>query len=296
MDSISDSLAFWATILGTVLGIFGFIQSYTWLTTVASFLLLSAILALLYARRQRQRIRLAGVKVEGRSIDSLNLASLNRRLERNLVIQEIHQTATIDGENLTIASECAGYCQADQATVVEFSVDSDNNIPFGDLRCVAYDVQNDPERRHPIQPFLVGADGISKKIAVPLLAPLARQEPFRVFLRCELPGCMKAGVDYYTSVLSFAQDRVRQFTLRLVFVGQHPKWMRVYECGSSGTARLLKDLPPTHESRGGTEYLDHVENVPTRRARIYVFWRTDVGGKQGRSSASPVDSLEVAKS
>jgi hypothetical protein len=42
--------------------------------------------------------------------------------------------------------------------------------------------------------------------------------------------------------------------------------------------------------------LDHVENVPTRRARIYVFWRTDVGGKQGRSSASPVDSLEVAKS
>ncbi len=282
MELLHDSLTFWATILGTVLGIFGFIQSYTWLKIVGVLLLLSAILAFLYAQRQRERVRSAGVKVEGRSIDSLNLASLSRRLDQSLVLQEVHQTATIDGENLTIAWECSGYCRADQATVVEFSVDSDNNIPFDDLRCLAYDLRHDPERRHAIRPILVGTDGISKKIAVPFLAPLAQQEPFRVFLMCELPGCMKAGVEYFTSTLSFEQDSVPRSTVRLVFVRHHPEWMRVYECRASGAIRLLKDLPPICESQNASEYLDFGEAVPSRCARIYLFRRTNVGVKRDR--------------
>src|SRR2546428_179559 len=82
--------------------------------------------------------------------------------------------------------------------------------------------------------ILGGSDGISKKIAVPFLKPLMAQEPFSVLLKCELPGCMKAGLEYYTSTLSFGQDQVQRCTVRLLFVGVHPAWMRVYESDASG--------------------------------------------------------------
>jgi hypothetical protein len=283
MDSLNDSLAFWATILGTVLGISGFIQSYTWLTVVGTFVLFAAIVSFLYAERQRRRIRSARVSIEGRSIDSLNVASLNRRLDQRLVMQEVHQTATIDGENLAIAWECAGYCRSNQATVVEFSVDSDNNIPFEDLACLAYDLRNDSQRRHVIRPILVAADGISKKLAVPLLVPLKQREPFRVFLSCELPGCMKAGVEYFTATLSFEQNTVPQCTIRLRFLRCRPDWVRVYECLASGTTRLLQDLPPVREDHDATEYLDIVHDASSKCARVYVFRR--IKADAGRSAA-----------
>src|SRR5207244_4209444 len=123
-------------------------------------------------------VKSAAVKVEGRSIDSLNVATLSRRITRSLVIQEAHHAAKIEGENLTIAWTYTGYCDADQETAMEFSVDTDNNVPFDTLKCFAYDLRRDPDRKHKIRPILVGSDGISKKIAVPFLKPIMAQEPF----------------------------------------------------------------------------------------------------------------------
>jgi hypothetical protein len=198
---------------------------------------------------------------------------LRRRLNRSLVIQEAHHVAEIEGEDLMITWKYAGYCRSEQETAMEFSIDTDNSVPFDDLNCFAYDLQHDPRSKHKLRPILIGPDGISKKIAVPFLEPLIAQQPFSVVLKCALPGCMKAGLEYYTSTLSFGQDQVRKSTVRMVFFGGRPAWVRVYECAPSESAKLLKSLRPLLENQEYGEYLDIGEDVPAQSARIYVFSR-----------------------
>jgi hypothetical protein len=273
MDSFKDSLAYWSTILGTVLSVLGLSESSLFLAVLGSLLLAGSLAALVYAERQRQKLKLAAVKIEGRSIDSLNLASLGRRLNRSLIVQEAEQEATIKGEDMVISWRYRGYCRAPQEAVAEFSIDTDNYIPFERLECFAYDLQYDPKRMHRIRPVLIGADGLSKKIAVPLLKRLFEREPFNVLLICTLPGCMKSGVDYYSSTMSAAQERVPTSTVRLVFLGERPEWVRVYECGASGATNLLKDLRPSRETAERIEYTDEANDVPAQSVRIYMFCR-----------------------
>ena len=275
MDSFKDSLAFWSTILGTVLGFFGISQSSRWMAGLGMLLIVGAVGSLLFARTQRQRLRLAEVKIEGRSIDSLNAASLGRRLNRSLVVQEADQVVTIAGEDMVVQWRYRGYCAAPHEAAAEFSIDTDNHIPFERLDCYAYDLRHDPQRMHRIRPVLLGADGLSKKLAVPFLERLSERDPFSVLLTCTLPGCLKSGVEYYTSTLSLSQDSIPTCTVRLVFLRTRPEWLRVYECGQSGAITLLKNLQPSLETKRLTEYLDLANDVPARAARIYVFRRED---------------------
>lgn len=196
------------------------------------------------------------------------------RLDRSLIIQEADQVATIKGEDMVITWRYGGYCRAPHEAAVEFSVDTDNHVPFERLDCHAYDLRNDPQRMHRIRPVLLGSDGLSKKIAVPFLERLSAREPFNVLLTCTLPGCMKSGVEYYTSTVSVAQERIPTCTVRLVFMGDRPEWLRVYECGASGATKLLKDLRPSRETAHMIEYTDHASDVPAQAARIYLFCRT----------------------
>ena len=273
MEAFENSLAFWSSILGTAIGILGFINSSQWLAVLGFLFIAGSVAALLYAEKQRLRLKLAAVKIEGRSIDSLNLASLGRRLNRSLIVQEADQVATINGEDLVMTWRYSGYCRASHEAAVEFSIDSDNNIPFERLQCYAYDLQRDPYRMHRIRPVLLGADGLSKKIAVPLLHRLTKREPFDVLLICTLPGCMKSGVEYYTSTMSVAQERVPTSTVKLVFLTKRPEWVRVYECDASGATKLLKDVRPSHEADEPIEYTDQANDVAAQSARIYMFRR-----------------------
>ena len=273
MDPFLDAAASWATVLGTTLALFGVVQSRAWLLAVGALLSLISIGALVYARRQRAIVESASLSVLGRSLDSLNAARLRHRLNRSLVMQRVENISTVDDEDLTVEWTCTGYCKAARETMIEFSVDADVNIPFGDLECLAFDLHHDPDRLHGIRPMLVGPDGISKRIAVPLLAPLAAEEPFNVFLRCRLLRCLTAGVDYATATISFAQDRVPQYAVRLRFLNGAPEWVRTYECRGLGGTRLLKDLRPVRLDGGVTEYADVDNNVPAESARVYVFYR-----------------------
>ena len=275
MDFSKDSLAFWATIAGTVLAFLGLIQSHAWLAGIGAILLVGSAMAILYARMQRRRLLFAALKVEGRSIDSLNMANLNRRLNRTLLIQEADHIAEIDGNDLTITWQYSGYCRAEREAVFEFSMDADNNTPFDELELFAFDLGHDQRRGHKIHPILVGPDGISKKVAVPFEEPLSNHEPFCISLTCVLPGCIKSGVEYYTSTLSFDQSEIRRHTVSLKFLGSRPEWLRVYDCGQSSVPTLLKELRSTRESAAFTEYLDLTENMPAQSARIYVFRRTE---------------------
>jgi len=201
------------------------------------------------------------------------MANLRRRVNRTLVIQEARNTADIRGEDLTVRWFCTGYCQAERASAIEFSIDSDNVVPFAELECFAYDLRNDPLRKHRIRPVLIGTDGMSKKIAVPFLAPLGPQEPFNIELTCELPRCMKAGLDYYTASVSFAQEHVPRYTVKLTFEEQRPQWVRVYECDPAGTPKLMRDLAPEAEAGERAVYKDTAEDLPAQSARVYFFER-----------------------
>ena len=274
MKSFTETLALWVSTLGAFLGLLGALQSVSWLIWFGGVLVVAAIAAIIYAREQRLRLESVVLKVAGRSIDSLNMATLRRRRNRTLVVQEAHNFAVIDGEDLQISWECFGYCRGGEESNFEFSIDSDNNIPFDALDCFAFDLKGDPARRHRIRPILVGPDGISKKIAIPFLAPLKSGESFYILLICRLPGCMKEGVDYYTASLSFAQSEAIRYSLDLQFVGGRPKWLRAYEVGPAGKAKLLKDLKPEHTPSDRVRYQDGSGNAPADSIRIYMFERS----------------------
>ena len=273
MDSFEDTISFWATVLGTLVAFFGVFQSDAWVAAIGTLVTSASIAALFYARTQRTRIRSAAVTIDGKSIDSLNLANLRRRTNRSLVIQEAGILAVIDGEDLALTSKYSGYCRASRETTIEFSIDADANIPFERLDCVAFDHRHDPGAEHPIRPVLVGPDGISKKIAVPFQAPLSMDEPFCVLLKCRLPGCMMLGIDYYTATLSFAQETVPRWSVRIQFLGGDPEWVRVYEYRSGKPITLLRDLRRVPTASGAFEYRDEGENIPANLARVYLFSR-----------------------
>jgi hypothetical protein len=281
MEAFENSLAFWSSILGTAIALLGFINSSEWAAVLGLFLIAGSIAALLYAARQRQRLKLAAVKIEGRSIDSLNVASLERRLNRSLIVQDAEQVATIKGEDLVVEWRYRGYCRAPHESAIEFSIDTDNHIPYDRLPCYAYDLQHDPERKHRIRPVLLSSDGLSKKLAVPLLERLSPREPFHVLFVCKLPGCMKSGVEYYTSTASVAQDRIQKSTVHLVFVGDRPQWVRIYQCGVSAAIKLLKDMRPSHETEQSIEYTDSEIDVPAQSAQIYLFYRANPSDTNG---------------
>jgi hypothetical protein len=127
-----------------------------------------------------------------------------------------------------------------------------------------------------IRPLLIGTEGISRKISVPPLELVKAQQPFGVLLSCTLPRCARAGVSYYTSTLSFAQDRVRHCEVRLTFIGPAPKWVRVYDCTHPRAPVLLKSLTPSRQEPDLCEYINVVEDVPGRSARVYMFWRDSI--------------------
>jgi len=273
MQFLQENLASLVALFGTTVSFIGLIQSRTWLAGIGALCLAAALIAALYARRERMIISSAAITIDGLSIDALNIANLRRRVNRSLVIQGAHHQVQINHEDLSFMWRYTGYCRTDRETAIEFSVDAESAIPFDRLECFGFDLGHDPGKKHPIRPILVGPDGISKKLAVPFLEPLTANQSFEVTLECRIPECMKSPEGYYISTLAFGQDCVRRYTVRLLFVGEHPDWVRVYECTASGNTTLLRDLQPRRQDRERTEYLDAAEDVEGQSARIYVFRR-----------------------
>jgi hypothetical protein len=104
-----ESIAALATIVGAVISVLALLQSRAWLVVTSLLFICLSILAVLYARRERLALNAASNVIEGRSIDSLNIANLRRRLNRTFVIQEAHHTARIEGEDLEITWRYSGY-------------------------------------------------------------------------------------------------------------------------------------------------------------------------------------------
>jgi hypothetical protein len=101
---------------------------------------------------------------------------------------------------------------------------------------------------------------------------------------------MKAGEDYYTATLSFDQDRIAQYTMRLTFLHDRPRWVRAYECRADGEVTLLRVLQPYDKGAGVYEYIDNGHEVAARSARVYMFSRpfplSDAAGSKSHSEAA----------
>jgi hypothetical protein len=271
-----ESLASVATIASLIISVLALVNSRAWLVLCSLLFACIAGGAGLYARRERLAVAGASTVIEGRSIDSLNIANLKRRVNRTFVIQEACHTARIEGEDMKITWKYSGYCRSARAFAMEFSIDSEAGTSFRELDCAAYDLGRDPEMTREIRPLLIGTEGISRKIAVPFLEPIQAHQPFGVLLRCALPRCVRAGTGYFTSTLSFAQDRVRRYEVRLTFVGPAPNWVRVYECSHPRAPVLLKSLTPWRQGADLCEYIDVIEDVPGQSARVYLFQRDSI--------------------
>lgn len=267
-----ETFAALATVVGTALSVLALIQSRAWLVITSLLCVGLAVAAGFYARRERLARAAASTVIEGHSIDSLNIANLRRRLDRQFVVQEAEHTARFEGEVLRISWKYSGYCRAEQVSEFYFSIDSKSGASFEDLDCVAYDLGHDPEMLRPIRPLLVGPDGVSKKISVPFLEPLKATQRFGVVFRCVLPRRATETLGYYTSTLSFSQERVGRCTVRLEFAGRQPTWMRVYDCPRGRAPVLVKALIPVHQQADLCEYVDVVEDVPGQSARVFMFW------------------------
>lgn len=273
MHDFQDSLAAWSSIIGTLLSIVGVFQARAWTAVTGLILVAASLGAFAYARRERAHVQHSNISISGRRIDALNIANLTRLQNKTLVVQSARHTARIQGQDLHIIWRYSGYCRAIQESSIVFSVDAENNVPFNDLECFAYDLQHDPGRTHKIRPILLGPDGISKKLEVAMLSPIAVSQPFSIELDCVLPGCMKSGVQYYAASLSFDQPSVDRFEVRLQFEGAQPDFVRAYTQEPGSSLRLLKDLKPQCTAVNICEYVDRSNSISAQSARIYLFNR-----------------------
>jgi len=265
-----ETISSLATILASFASILGILQSRTVLTLSGFGLLGFALAAALYARNRETALRKASITIEGHNIDSLNVASLRRRITRSLIVQEAEHWVEIEGADMRVTWRYSGYCAVPRETAMSFSIDGDN---VSELDCVAFDLVHDPETIHPIQPLIIGGDGISTKISVPFSAPLSSGDSFALLLRFTLPESIQSGFGYYTSSLSFAQDTVRRCSVKLTFIGTSPQWVRVYECTGGPPALLLKQLQPFPEQSEAFSFLDDARNRPGESVRVYAFQR-----------------------
>ncbi len=222
-------------------------------------------------RAHRSRTESFPTHIEGLNLDSLELANRRRRLNRSLRVERAFQVAIVEGSDLHLAWQYDGSCRSDHETGIEFSIDSENNIPFERLDCFAFDIQNDPQRLEQIRPSLIGTDGISKKINVPFSKPLKKNDRFSVLLNCTLSGCVSTGLQYYTSSLSFDQSSVENASVHLIFVRTRPEWVRAYDIRSNGEAILLNELRPIRDDGLTCEYIDIARNVPGQSVRVYLY-------------------------
>ena len=279
MTDVRETVALWACLLGSAVALLGQSQSLASITFAGTCLAGASATVAVYSRRNRTQIQRSGVSIEGLNLDSLHIANVRRRLNKSLTLERAFQVAIIDGSDLHLAWQYDGFCRSQGETGIEFSIDSENNIAFEQLECFAFDLQNDPERLRQVRPTLLGSDGVSKKITVPFLQPLTRQDRFSILLNCDLPGCISTGLQYYTSSLSFDQPFVDNASVHLIFVRMRPEWVRVYEFDRKSRPTLVNELRPFRDDGATCEYVDMSQNVPGQSVRLYLYSLSAVGAR-----------------
>lgn len=266
-----ENLAFATSLVGSAIALLGLLEEATAITLIGTVISAASAAGVLYSRRKGHVPDFDGASIEGLNLDLLHISNHRRRLNQSLVVERAFQVAIIDGPDLNIAWQYDGFCRSEVEPKIEFSIDSESNIPFDELDCFAFDLQNDPGRLRKIKPVLVGNDGFSKKVSVQFLEPLKRDQRFSMLLQCNLPGCIAPGVQYYASTLSFDQPSINSTTVHLIFAGARPNWVRLYDFDKRARPRLRNELRPFRDDGTTCEFVDMARDVPGQSVFVYVF-------------------------
>lgn len=273
VESLQQTIALWLSMVASFVKVADTIRTESIVTTLTAFAFSFAALIGVCVQRGRVFAPALAMFIGDRSLDSLNAANLRRRVTDDVFIQDAHHTAVINDDSLSFVWNYTGYAVGKQVSTIVLSIDSDSNVPFDALDCVAYDLRSDPGLSHQITPILIGQDGLSKKIAVPFINPISAGERFAIRLECRLPNCMKFGIEYYTCTLSFNQHFVPTCTVQMRFLGTRPRWVRLYQLGAGSELQIIKDLRPISETAGLVEYSDIAWNLKGSSTAVYAFDR-----------------------
>lgn len=287
----SEDVTMLANLVGMGLTLLGVADSSPSLVLTGVALSTASASARLLSERKGRRAEAMPPNIENLNLDSLHVANLRRRLNRSLNIQRAFQVAIIEGADLHLAWQYDGYCRSQSETGIEFSIESENNIPFEQLDCYVFDLQADPARSNQIRPSLVGSDGVSKKVRVPFLKPLSRGERFSLLLHCALPDTISTGVQYYASSLSFDQQAVDSASLHLIFVRTKPAWVKVYDLDQRSRPIFANELRPFRDDGTTCEYVDMAQNIPGQSVRVYLYDLPALGGINAPQIAAPASGV-----
>ena len=272
MKHLIELIEFWLKVIGILISIYGLIANRQIYILVGLFFFISSVLLALALLQMRKRIKKTHLMIEGQRIDALNAANSARDPNRTLKVQEASHFMQIQKNDLILNFEYSGYGKQEESGF-EFSLDSDVNYPFESLVCYGFDLIKDPQKTHKIRPFLLESDGLTKKIKLPFINPLSRGERFHVWLYCELPRCIKFGKDYVVSTLSFKDEAdINNFSVKLDFVKNHPKWVRLYDA-TLGEPKLIKGLKPKCLVGDSVFYEDNYKNIEAEKHFVYFFER-----------------------
>ena len=265
-------ISFWSSIIGLLISIYGLIANRQAYIFMGLFFFIISVLLAFALLKIKERIKKTNLTIEGKRIDALNAANTARNPNRTLKVQDATHFLKVVNNDLILSFEYSGYCKNEENGFV-FSLDSDVYCPFEKLVCYGFDLLNDPCKTHKIRPILLEPDGLTKKIKLPFINPIFQGDRFHVRLYCELPRCIEFGKDYVVASLSF-KDRagIKNFSVKLEFNKNHPKWVRLYDA-TSGKPRLIKDLKPKCLKADSVYYEDNYKNIEGEKHLVYFFER-----------------------
>ena len=239
---------------------------------LASFASVAVIASAAMVTRARRRTRAAGLSVEGMALDSLRLAELGRTVSRDVIVSRAIHRARIAGADLEQWIELTGTARK-RVGELAFSIDSDSRDSGEQWRCRGYDLAVDPHAEHPIQP-IVGADGLSRKLVVPLAEEVRANGSVHVGIESSSIGCMRDGKDYFFSSLAFDQIPPVDWTIELTFACSTPSYVRQYGVSEGGQPYLRSSVVGATRA-GDTCYMVRDRSSPARDTRIFVFYRSE---------------------
>ncbi len=213
------------------------------------------------------------ILVDGEADEMLTLAEGNRTTTDSLEINSAKHIFLMDGMDLTATFIYKGKCISKTGSEgMVFSISGYSIVPLKDLKCIGFDLAHDPRKRFPIQPILKSSDGLCKKILIPFPRRLKNRDSFYIEMSYTWPNSLRHGVNHIDSSLSFSRKHLNEYIIRLIFVKNNPKWIRVFTpIKGLRSTKYEKTLPLTTNTGNKYSYIDIVDSPSAKSVRIYQF-------------------------
>lgn len=272
IKKVKENFLYVITVIEAILSIFAIVKGLLHFAIVL--IIVFSLTIILTIADVIKRKKNKPVAIEQLPIESLFLAEINRTQMDSVCIREAVHTVRIVEKDVSVTFDYSGICTEKKGeSNFIFSIGGDSLYAFKDLNCFGFDLIEDPNKKSPIIPILASKDGLCKKVKLPLKRHLNQYDIFSVELNYTWPSCMKYEDDYYASTLSFKNETIEKYTVKLIFSEIRPDWVRVY----TENGELIKDLGgkvvKLNADKVEYVYIDKVTNPSANSKLIYQFYR-----------------------